>query len=1073
MFAPARAFAKSSEDLKGVKAKDESEESSLPPALDTDKDASSDKTDKGTEDKAKADDIEETTVTKAMTAPTVSDVPETAAEDVDVASNSDDKVPEQVLVIPSTRPLFPGLVIAFTLKDKKLISKILQMKRDEPIEVGVFLEHRNFDQKEDAAELNLEAEPEEDPNYNPGLVDQLLHENIVYEETSQETSGPYLRNIKQLHKVGCLAVVQTILPDAQGLMVLCRGISRITLESAVSYKPILTAKIKPIVEQDVSKDEEDIFMAYRLQLLNTMTSINNIRSDFKEQIMAMSGGNPENTSDLTSFARLAYSAAAVTHSEGHLQQEVLETHDLETRLKKALVLLHKEHGWAKLQKDIAMHVKGNGEKMQRTMMLTQQLQYITRELGGSSDGGKNNDVREKYEAKLAGKTLPEAAAKMWKQEMEKLGILDPQHPEFNSVSNWLDNMSQLPWDTSHEADVDIADARRILDSHHYGLDDVKDRIMEFLATSRLLGDRPPGKTLCLVGPPGVGKTSIASSIAEAMGRKMYQFSVGGIEDVHEIRGHRRTYVGSVPGKIITGLIRVGCNNPVILIDEIDKMQVAHRNPSAALLEVLDPEQNNAFVDSYLDCPTDLSGVMFVCTANNEENIPLPLLDRMEVVHLSSYLWSEKMHIAENHLKEKVRKKIGLDAGVVDLEPKALEHLIRSYCREPGVRNLEKHLERIYRKVALRLVERGSQMDRDQAKQHEQTELDKAAKLVELGIDQQLADAFAPTADKGQKEGVAPEAKKGKEEAEAIDVKPVVEGSTVADTSSEVAGAQGDVAEDVDEEDEAAESDSEDEDVRRGSSGEENSRLQRAAKEAERTEKAKKIEERRNRWMEGQVVSIKDTDIVDYVGQPDYLVDRHWQTLPPGVVNGLATRSTTGGLLMVLECVAEKLRDGDKAAGGSIVTTGNFATVMQESTQIAYTVAKIHLSKVDPKNDFFSQNRIHMNAMESWVPKDGPSAGVAMVTALVSLATNTPVRSDMSMTGAITVSSKVLVVGGVREKVTASKRSGCTEVILPESCRGQYSEIPDQIKEGMTVHFVDMYAEVFAHAFAGQQPLATA
>ena len=400
-------------------------------------------------------------------------------------------------------------------------------------------------------------------------------------------------------------------------------------------------------------------------------------------------------------AKLADLVAVLCSGEPAELQDVLESDVIEERLRKSLIILKKEYVTAQLQAAISKDVEQKLNQRQRKYFLTEQLESIKRELGLDSDSKEK--LLHTFREKASSIVFPENVKTVFDEEIEKLAVLEPSSAEFNVTRNYLDWLTSLPWNCYKPEMIDIESARQVLDEDHYGLSDVKSRILEFMAVSKLKG-ASTGKILCLVGPPGVGKTSVGRSIARALGRDYYRFSVGGLSDVAEIKGHRRTYVGAMPGKIIQALKRVKSCNPVILIDEIDKIGKGHvGDPTAALLEVLDPEQNASFTDHYLDAPVDLSKVLFLCTANITDTIPNPLLDRMEIINLSGYVTEEKIEIAKRHLLPKLMKESGISDSQLRFEDSAINHLLRYYCRENGVRNLNQTLERICRKVAYELV----------------------------------------------------------------------------------------------------------------------------------------------------------------------------------------------------------------------------------------------------------------------------------------------------------------------------------------------------------------------------------
>lgn len=649
------------------------------------------------------------------------------------------------------------------------------------------------------------------------------------------------------------------------------------------------------------------------------------------------------------------------------------------RLHKALVLLNREREVSKLQQEISAKVEEKMTEAQRKYFLTEQLKSIKKELGMEKDD--KDTIIEKYRKQLSEyPEIPDEVMEVINAEIDKFSTLEKNSAEFNVTRSYLDWLTSIPWGVTTEENFDIKKARAILDRDHYGLDDVKDTILQFIAIGKLKGT-VEGKILCLSGPPGTGKTSIARSVANSLGREFYRFSVGGLSDVSEIKGHRRTYIGAMPGKIIQCLKTTRTINPVVLIDEIDKLGSGYRgDPASALLEVLDPSQNKSFRDHFLDVPVDISKILFICTANELERIPGPLLDRMEVIRLSGYDMPEKVAIAEQYLVPKSMRDSGLmvdprekdkdttkkedDATVVDINSKeagqngtpldnfvhgpgvpstlkisldAIKSLARWYAREAGVRNLAKYIDKITRKLALQVV--------------------------------------------AEDEG------------------------------------------------------------------------------AELTQKSSRKSES---W------EVTEENLKDYVGQQVFTSDRLYTEgpLPHGIVMGLAYTSMGGSALYIETQGIRRALDseGKPRGGGNLKVTGQLGDVMKESSQIAYTVARDLLSKVDASNGYFDERDIHMHVPEGATPKDGPSAGVTMVTSMLSLALDKPIRNDLAMTGEISLTGKVLAVGGIKEKIMAARRAGITCVVLPAANQRDFDEIPDYLKEDLEVHYAEDYNKVYEVAF---------
>ncbi|KAH9319651.1 hypothetical protein KI387_021420, partial [Taxus chinensis] len=569
---------------------------------------------------------------------------------------------------------------------------------------------------------------------------------------------------------------------------------------------------------------------------------------------------------------------------------------------------------------------------------------------------------------------------------------------------------------SSEENFDVHRAQKILDEDHYGLSDVKERILEFIAVGKLRGTAQ-GKIICLSGPPGVGKTSIGKSIAHALNRKFYRFSVGGLADVAEIKGHRRTYVGAMPGKMVQCLKTVGTSNPLVLIDEIDKLGRGHAgDPASALLELLDPEQNANFLDHYLDVPIDLSKVLFVCTANVVESIPNPLLDRMEVINLVGYITDEKMHIARDYLERTTREACGINPEQVTVTDAALLALIETYCREAGVRNLQKHIEKIYRKIALQLVRKGvtSMVTAEggslKEDSEELTNADKAIKEENAALN---------------------EGKTDEERDESTDSK--------ADSIDETLALENEAAElSVSPEKPSADS-----------------------KDGEITIDAQDAEPKQPE----EKIVVDASNLSDYVGKPVFHGEKIYDQTPIGVVMGLAW-TAMGGSTLYIETTCIEQGDGK----GGLQLTGQLGDVMKESALIAHTVARGILAEKEPDNKFFANTKLHLHVPAGATPKDGPSAGCTMITSMLSLALKKLVKKDLAMTGEVTLTGRVLPIGGVKEKTVAAKRSEIKSVIFPMANKRDYDELAANVKEGIDVHFVDEYSQIFNIAIGEEKEL---
>jgi ATP-dependent Lon protease len=664
--------------------------------------------------------------------------------------------------------------------------------------------------------------------------------------------------------------------------------------------------------EDLSGKLSKELKAYSISIITTIKELLKLNPLFKEELQIFLGH-----SDFTEPGKLADFAVALTTATREELQEVLETFDLQGRIDKALVLLKKELDLSRLQNTINQKIEATISKTQREFFLREQLKTIKKELGLEKED-KSCDI-EKFEERLSKRKVPDDVMSVIADEMEKLNMLEVQSPEYSVSRNYLDWLTIVPWGILSEETLDLRHAEKVLDEDHYGLKDIKERILEYISVGKLSGGLK-ANIIGLAGPPGVGKTSIGRSIARALGRKFYRFSVGGMRDEAEIKGHRRTYIGAMPGKLIQALKYTEVMNPVIMLDEVDKMGNSyHGDPASALLEVLDPEQNKDFLDHYLDVRCDLSNVLFLVTANVLEAIPEPLKDRMEILRLSGYILEEKLAIAEKYLIPRNRKAMGLKISDVAFTKAAIKDVINGYAREAGVRNLENYLKKILRKVAYKIV-----------------------------------------STKGHK------------------------------------------------------------------------------KEKKQT--------------------ISEDSLVSFIGKPVFTTDRFYERTPVGVCTGLAW-TAMGGATLYIEAIrvnAEKTE---------MKLTGQAGDVMKESSQIAWSYVHSYVDRYAKGIPFFEKTLVHVHIPEGATPKDGPSAGVTMVTALLSLLRNEPVAADIGMTGELTLTGKVLPIGGVKEKFIAGKRSGLKVLIFPKDNQRDYDELPAYIKKGVKVHFVDTYNEVFRVAFS--------
>ncbi|KAG9248460.1 lon protease-like protein [Calycina marina] len=898
----------------------------------------------------------------------------------------------QVMGIPiQGRPLIPGFYKTITIRDENVIAAIKELiKRGQPY-LGAFL----F--KDEAGEKDVIESV--DDIHEVGVFAQITSAFAMAGDEKALTVVLYPhRRIRMTNLISPATLSDTTaeasdasIPDAnpakpskeesvqekKGDVV--ASFEEVTVssknsESSSPYEPSSFLRKYPVsfVNVDNIADEphdvkSPVIRALTNEIVDVFKQVANMNSLFREQIstftMSLSAGNV-----MQEPAKLADFAAAVSAGEVNELQEVLETTNIEDRLKMAMTVLKKELMNAQLQSKISKDVEEKIQKRQREYWLMEQMKGIKRELGIESDG--KDKLVERFKEKGSKLAMPEAVVKVFDEELNKLAHLEPAASEFNVTRNYLDWLTQIPWGQRSAENFSIGNAQSVLDEDHHGLKDVKDRILEFIAVGKLRGT-VEGKILCFVGPPGVGKTSIGKSIARALNRQYYRFSVGGLTDVAEIKGHRRTYVGALPGRIIQALKKCQTENPLILIDEIDKIGRGHQgDPASALLELLDPEQNNSFLDHYLDVPVNLSKVLFVCTANMTDTIPRPLLDRMEMIELSGYVADEKMAIADRYLGPAAKELAGLKDVDVNLSRSAIEELIKSYCRESGVRNLKKQIEKVYRKSALKIV-------------------------------QDLGEIVLP-----EEEALTDEGKAALEES-------MKHESDVKETPTDIK--------------------------------KETTELPRLSLNVPDTVH----------------VMIDRNNLKDYVGPPVFTSDRLYDVTPPGVAMGLAW-TQMGGAALYVESILESALSRKSRPG--LTTTGNLKAVMKESTSIAYSFAKSVMAKNFPENCFFDKAKLHLHCPEGAVQKDGPSAGITMATSMLSLAFDKPLDPTIAMTGELTVTGKVLRIGGLREKTVAARRAGSKSIIFPYDNLSDWIELPENIKEGIQGYPAKWYSEVFDLVF---------
>ncbi len=710
---------------------------------------------------------------------------------------------------------------------------------------------------------------------------------------------------KNLYRVGVAGKILKAIKEDQGSAhVLISCLERFTIQEVGDTPQGLLARVKYHHATELSPNQE--LKAYAMAIISTLrelTSLNPLHSEAIRLFLSRSSLNDP--------GKLADFAASLTTADGKELQGILEALDVRQRIDRTLVLLKKELEVFKLQQRITKQIEEKMTSQQREFFLKEQLKAIKQELGLEKEG-KAAEI-EKFQERLKHLSLNPEAQQVVDEEMGKLEILEPLSPEYMVTRNYLDWLTILPWGQQSQDNYDLKRAKEVLDRDHFGLEDVKTRILEFIAVGKMKGDIA-GSILCLVGPPGVGKTSIGMSMADALGRKFFHFSLGGMRDEAEIKGHRRTYIGAMPGKFIQAMKRVGTSNPVIMLDEIDKVGASFRgDPASALLEVLDAEQNSYFRDHYLDVPFDLSNVLFVTTANQLDTIPAPLIDRMEIIRLSGYILEEKVEIARRYLIPKALKNHGLKKQQLSIRKDALLRIVDGYAREAGVRALEKQIRKIMRKAALKFSEN----------------------------------------------------------------------------------------------------------------------------------------------FKGKLV-VSKSDVETYLGRPVFTQEELLEDRP-GIVTGLAWTSFGGATLQIEATAVASNRKGFKQ-------TGQLGNVMVESSEIAYSYVMAHLEEYGAKSDFFDRHFVHLHVPAGSTPKDGPSAGITMAASLISVISQQKVKKKLGMTGELTLTGRVLPVGGVKEKVIAARRIGLDTLIFPEANEKDVSELPDYLRKGLTFHFARDFKDVHRWAF---------
>jgi ATP-dependent Lon protease len=738
------------------------------------------------------------------------------------------------------------------------------------------------------------------------LINQTNKEGKIIGVVSQKEEGEEDPGIEDINTIGTVAKILKVLKMPDGnTTVIIQGKKRFQVAEVITTEPYLTATVRAVEEARPAKDNEEFLVIVETIKEKSLAIIKdspNIPSDASFAIK-----NIESPSFLINFVS---SNLNISVAE---KQKLLQINDLQERALETLRYMNMELQKLSLRKDIHTKVHNDINKQQREYFLNQQMKTIQEELGGSSSEAEIEAMKVRGNAKK----WNEETAAHFNKELSKMQRLNPQVAEFSIQKNYLDLLLELPWNEFSKDKFDLKRAKNILDRDHYGLDDVKKRIIEYLAVLKLRNDMK-SPIICLYGPPGVGKTSLGKSVAESLGREYIRISLGGLRDEAEIRGHRKTYIGAMPGRIIKSLKKAGTSNPVFVLDEIDKLSIGSQgDPSSALLEVLDPEQNSSFYDNFLELGYDLSKVMFIATSNSLSTIQPALLDRMEIINVTGYTIEEKVEIAKQHLLPKQLKEHGLTKEHLKVGKVQLEKIVEGYTRESGVRGLEKQIAKTVRYAAMKIA----------------------------------------------------------------------------------------------------------------------------------------MEESYN-------IKISNEDIIEILGVPRLERDKYENNQVAGVVTGLAWTRVGGDILFIESTISK--------GKGTLNMTGNLGKVMKESATIALEYIKSNAEKLGLKQEVFEKYNVHIHVPEGATPKDGPSAGITMLTSLVSLFTQRKVKKSLAMTGEITLRGKVLPVGGIKEKILAAKRARIKEILLCEENKRDIDEIKPEYLKGLTFHYVKEMSDVLAFALTKEK-----
>ncbi len=719
-------------------------------------------------------------------------------------------------------------------------------------------------------------------------------------DKASESEGEEPR-VPELHEMGTVGLILRMAKNDEGhAKLIIQGVTRARLREITATSPYIKARVEPVHdEQDTGPEVQALALNVKQTFSNILELSPNLPNELVNVVMGIE--------DPGVLADIAISHLNIPVED---RQAILKTLNVRDRLEAALKILSQQLEMLELGHQIQTKVRSQVDKTQREFFLREQMKAIRKELG---EGEESPDELEELRQKLKEARLPDEAMKEAERELERLSRMHPSSPEYSVARTYLEWMTEMPWNRFTRDKISLVKAERILNKDHYDLEKIKKRILEYIAVRKLKPDAK-GPILCFAGPPGTGKTSLGRSIAKALGRKFHRIALGGVRDEAEIRGHRRTYIGAMPGRIIQGIRKTGVRNPVLMLDEIDKLGTDFRgDPASALLEVLDPEQNSTFTDNYLGVEFDLSGVIFLATANVTDTIPPPLLDRMEVLELSGYTTEEKIEIARRYLLPRQLEAHGLTRSNLTIDKHALKKIISEYTREAGVRNLERQIAAVCRAVA----------------------------------------------------------------------REVASGNT-------------------------------------------------------------------------QRVVVRVKNLEQYLGKPRFFKETRDRTGLPGVATGLAW-TPAGGEILFIEAT-------DMAGSGKLTLTGQLGDVMKESAQAALSLIRSRAGKLGIDEEIFRKRDIHVHVPSGAIPKDGPSAGVALTLALISLFTDRPIRPDVAMTGEITLRGMVLPVGGIKEKILAAYSAGIKEVLIPARNRRDLEDLPENIRENMTFHPVSTVDQAIALAF---------